>query len=224
MWIYDSGTATWNEQTEVVDGNLLVTGSIEAGKLNVTDLSAISANLGTIEVDSAHIANAAVETLKIAGNAVTVPAFANVITTYNIAKATTSAFDFPVQVTITRTGLPTVQPALFTVNFIATAYTSWSGGVTGGGTGTQTTTARIDFQLSLKRRTISTGAITFLAAFDPVTCFGLDQGTYVFNHLDTSTTEGTFEYFISLVSFNAYSGATHLVLPEHSITYLEVRR
>ena len=203
----------------------IAAGAVTAAKITVSELSAISADLGTIEVDSAHIADAAVETLKIGANAVTVPAFANVITTYNIAKSTfSSSFEFPAKVTVTRTGLPTVQPALFTVNFIATAYTSWSGGLTGGGTGTQTTTARIDFQLSLIRRTISTGAITFLAAFDPVTCFGLDQGTYVFNHLDTSTTEGTFEYFISLVSFNAYSGATHLVLPEHSITYLEVRR
>ena len=224
VWIYDSGTATWNEQTEVVDGNLLVTGSIEAGKLNVSDLSAISANLGTIEVDSAHIANAAVETLKIGANAVTVPAFANVITTYNIAKATTSAFDFPVQVTITRTGLPTVQPALFTVNFIATAFTSWSGGLTGGGTGTQTANARIDFQLLLKRRNISTLAINTVAVFDIVTVSGLHKGTYVFNHMDTSSTEGTFEYYVSLGGFNVYSGATHLIIVEQSITYLEVRR
>jgi hypothetical protein len=205
----------------------IAAGAVTAEKITVSELSAISADLGTIEVDSAHIADAAVETLKIGANAVTVPAFANVITTYHIAYSTYSPFspfEFPAKVTVTRTGLPTVQPALFTVNFIATAYTSWSGGVTGGGTGTQTTTARIDFQLSLKRRTISTGAITFLAAFDPVTCFGLDKGTYVFNHLDTSTTEGTFEYFISLVSFNVYSGATHLIIPEHSITYLEVRR
>ena len=224
VWIYDSGTATWNEQTEVVDGNLLVTGSIEAGKLNVSDLSAISANLGTIEVDSAHIANAAVETLKIAGNAVTVPAFANVTTTYNIAKATTSAFDFPVQLTITRTGLPTVQPALFTVNFIATAFTSWSGGLTGGGTGTQTANARIDFQLLLVRRNISTEAINFVAVFDTVTVSGLHKGTYVFNHMDTSSTQGTFEYYVSLGGFNVYSGATHLIIVEQSITYLEVRR
>ncbi len=47
--------------------NIILDGSVTANKLSVTDLSAISANLGTIQVD----------TLNIAGQAVTVPASAN---------------------------------------------------------------------------------------------------------------------------------------------------
>lgn len=70
VWIYSSTGDTWNEQEEVIDGDLLVTGTvttdaiatdaITAAKIDVTDLSAISANLGTIEVDTANIANGAV--------------------------------------------------------------------------------------------------------------------------------------------------------------------
>ena len=46
VFIY-SGTA-WNLQDEVIDGNLLVTDTITADKLNVTQLSAIAADLGTV--------------------------------------------------------------------------------------------------------------------------------------------------------------------------------
>lgn len=70
VWIYSSTGDTWNEQEEVIDGDLLVTGTvttdaiatdaITAAKIDVTDLSVISANLGTIEVDTANIANGAV--------------------------------------------------------------------------------------------------------------------------------------------------------------------
>lgn len=80
-FIYSSGS--WVSQAAFIDGNLLVDGTITSGKINVTDLSAISANLGTISVDTANIANAAitnakiddlaVNTIKIAGNSVTIP-------------------------------------------------------------------------------------------------------------------------------------------------------
>lgn len=46
VWIYNG--ATWVEQTEVIDGSLLVTGSVTADRLNVSQLSAITANLGTV--------------------------------------------------------------------------------------------------------------------------------------------------------------------------------
>ena len=42
VWIYDAGTSTWSEQTEVIDGNLLVTGSINASKIAISDESASS--------------------------------------------------------------------------------------------------------------------------------------------------------------------------------------
>lgn len=46
VWIYN-GTS-WAQQTEVIDGNLLVTDTITADKLNVNTLSAITADLGTV--------------------------------------------------------------------------------------------------------------------------------------------------------------------------------
>ncbi|WP_206461428.1 host specificity protein J, partial [Acinetobacter baumannii] len=48
-------------------------GYITADKIYATSLSAISADLGDIEVDNAHIKNGAVDTLKIKDEAVTVP-------------------------------------------------------------------------------------------------------------------------------------------------------
>jgi len=56
-----------------IGGELIVDGAITAAKMSVTDLSAISANLGSITVDTAHIANLSVTTLKIADQAVTKP-------------------------------------------------------------------------------------------------------------------------------------------------------
>jgi len=76
VWIYDEGSGpvpseSWQEQTEVIDGNLLVTDTVTADKIDVTDLSAISADLGSIEVDTANIKNLAVGTAKIQDGAVT---------------------------------------------------------------------------------------------------------------------------------------------------------
>jgi hypothetical protein len=51
-------------------GNKMVAKSITAGKLSVVSLDAISADLGTIVVGKANIADAAVSTLKIEGNSI----------------------------------------------------------------------------------------------------------------------------------------------------------
>jgi hypothetical protein len=42
VWIYTESTDTWNEQTEVIDGNLLVDGTITADKIAISDESANS--------------------------------------------------------------------------------------------------------------------------------------------------------------------------------------
>lgn len=42
VWIYDAGTDTWNEQEEVIDGDLLVTGSVTASKIAISDETASS--------------------------------------------------------------------------------------------------------------------------------------------------------------------------------------
>ncbi len=49
VWLYNG--STWAYQAEVIDGNLLVGGSIDATALNVDKLSAISANLGNVTVE-----------------------------------------------------------------------------------------------------------------------------------------------------------------------------
>ena len=49
----------------VIDGSGILTNSISADKIQVSNLSAISANLGTIQVDTANIANGAITTAKI---------------------------------------------------------------------------------------------------------------------------------------------------------------
>ena len=53
-----------------VTGELIVNGSITADKLKVTELSAITGNLGSITVDSANIRDLSVDTIKIKDNAV----------------------------------------------------------------------------------------------------------------------------------------------------------
>lgn len=42
VWIYDLGTDTWTEQTEVIDGSLLVTGSVTAAAIAISDETASS--------------------------------------------------------------------------------------------------------------------------------------------------------------------------------------
>lgn len=79
----------------VIDGSGILTNSVTADKLWVNNLSAISADLGTIRVDTAHIkdaavtnakiANLAVDTLKIQGNAVTVPIVAYTVAAVQVS-------------------------------------------------------------------------------------------------------------------------------------------
>jgi hypothetical protein len=49
VWLYNG--STWAYQAEVIDGNLIVGGSIDANALDVDKLSAISANLGNVTVE-----------------------------------------------------------------------------------------------------------------------------------------------------------------------------
>ena len=96
--------------------------------------------------------------------------------------------------------------------------------LTGTGAGTMTATANIDFQIGLRRRKISNGVVTNITTFPNVRSWGLTNCTYVFNYLDTTSGSGDYEYFLTIASFNVYSGAQYLVIGSHSITYLEVRR
>ena len=88
-------------QRRALGGELIVDGAVTADKISVTSLSAISANLGTIEVDTANIAEGAittaqigdlqVDTLKIKDRAVTAPHF---ISKAGIAPITLGPFNY----------------------------------------------------------------------------------------------------------------------------------
>lgn len=62
---FGAGTAvTWNSSgTVVLDGSLLVAGTVTAGKLNVSTLSAISANMGTITAGTISAGTVSASTL-----------------------------------------------------------------------------------------------------------------------------------------------------------------
>jgi len=47
VWIY-AGSSNWTEQVEVIDGDLLVQGTVTADRMNVTTLSSITADIGSI--------------------------------------------------------------------------------------------------------------------------------------------------------------------------------
>jgi hypothetical protein len=48
VWIYNLSTDTWTEQTEVIDGDLLVDGTITADKLIAQSISALGLTIGTL--------------------------------------------------------------------------------------------------------------------------------------------------------------------------------
>lgn len=48
VWIYNLGTTTWVEQTQVIDGSLIVTGTITADRLEAQSLSALGLTIGSL--------------------------------------------------------------------------------------------------------------------------------------------------------------------------------
>ena len=95
---------------KAMGGELIVNGAITADKISVESLSAISANLGTIQVDTANIADGAItnakigvaeiDTLRIRGRAVTVPYY---YTDTNPVSIDSRFGDFPVSSNGSRT-------------------------------------------------------------------------------------------------------------------------
>ncbi len=51
VWIYDSSDSSWTYQEFSFDGNVVVDGTITADKIDVTNLSAISATLGDVTIE-----------------------------------------------------------------------------------------------------------------------------------------------------------------------------
>ena len=48
VWIYDLTTDTWAEQTEVIDGNLIVSGTVTADRLESTEISTLGLTIGNL--------------------------------------------------------------------------------------------------------------------------------------------------------------------------------
>lgn len=94
--------------TTRIDGGNIVTNTVTADHINVTDLSAISANLGSIQVGSGNIANGAITNAKIGTAAITSANIANLtVDTINVKDGaiTTSIFGSGVSsLSITSTG------------------------------------------------------------------------------------------------------------------------
>jgi len=105
VWLYNSSTSSWNEQEEVIDGDLLVTGTVTSDKVvtNFIDAFTINANnitTGTLTADRINIDNitldtnlsnelvirtAGVDTNELSLNSVTIPTSAAVIGSSAIA-------------------------------------------------------------------------------------------------------------------------------------------
>ncbi len=68
VWIYDSGTSTWNEQNEVIDGNLLVTGTVtsdavETNFIDAFEIDAAKITSGLLEADRIQIDGVTLDTV-----------------------------------------------------------------------------------------------------------------------------------------------------------------
>lgn len=48
VWLYDASTAVWIEQDEVIDGNLLVTGTVTANSINADAITGKNVTVGTL--------------------------------------------------------------------------------------------------------------------------------------------------------------------------------
>lgn len=71
VWIYDAGTDTWNEQEEVIDGDLVVSGTITAAKIQANTITGDKLATTSIITSSAQIDNLIVNTAQIANGAIT---------------------------------------------------------------------------------------------------------------------------------------------------------
>lgn len=120
-FVYQSTAVTLPNGTVVPAGLYLdnaSVGYISASKIYADSLSAISANLGTILVDNAHIKDGAVDTLKIQNEAVTVPVGVKYTQDYVVPYASqirsTNTADFTQQLADWEAVLGTIATATLT--------------------------------------------------------------------------------------------------------------
>jgi len=65
VWIHNASLDLWNEQEEVIDGDLVVAGTITGDKVAASDVITNTAQIGDAIITSAKIADAAITTAKI---------------------------------------------------------------------------------------------------------------------------------------------------------------
>ena len=105
VWIYNATSLSWLEQVEVIDGNLLVSGTVTA---NAMDLNSITAANGAI-------ADLTVSTIKIQDQAVTFTSFIKINAIYNVSS--TTAWTNVADIVVPRTALvPGMVVGLFTAS------------------------------------------------------------------------------------------------------------
>lgn len=104
VWLFN-GTS-WDYQEFVVDGDIVVSGTITGNKLAATNIITSTAQIGNGLITTAKIGDAEVSTLKIAGRAVTIPA--TVDGTLKVGAGSSTWYDM-CSVTL---NLPEAQPIL----------------------------------------------------------------------------------------------------------------
>jgi hypothetical protein len=230
-----SGAATPTSPFEVYTTSRTVDGVTVPAGVYMENANITAANIKTLDVDVINldgvtldtsggqliVKNGGVNTTQIATNAVTKSAYANVATNYYYDHATyggsNSGSDLAITLTSTRTG----ELAIIRFIFKTSIFTSWTGGLTGGGTGTRSDTAGIDYQFAVRK--IVNGTPTVLG-FIPASFFHRGMSHYTNVYEFTDTLSGTVVYQPYIASFNVSNGASHLVVHDQIGQVLEVKR
>jgi hypothetical protein len=230
-----SGAATPTSPFEVYTTSRTVDGVTVPAGVYMENAKITAANIKTLDVDVINldgvtldtsggqliVKNGGVNTTQIATNAVTKSAYANVATNYYYDHATyggsNSGSDLAITLTSTRTG----ELAIIRFIFKTSIFTSWTGGLTGGGTGTRSDTAGIDYQFAVRK--IVNGTPTVLG-FIPASFFHRGMSHYTNVYEFTDTLSGTVVYQPYIASFNVSNGASHLVVHDQIGQVLEVKR
>lgn len=198
-------------------GAAAIRGTLAASQIQIDNVT-----LDTDASDQLIVRNGGVDTTQIALGAVTATGFGRVITTYTYDFTTYGGSTqtlLPLTLSITRTG----RPAIIRFIFHTECLTSWSGGLTGGGTATQSSTATLYHQIIIEAE-INGNPSNPLHTHVPDTnsIEGRAKFPYIVEFEDSLS--GSVVYKPYLSSLYGYGGASHLRISEMAVTALELRR
>lgn len=212
--VFTSGSTGWRISK---DGTAEFDAAVIRGELSADHIKIDNVTLDTNA--SNQLVIKAVDTDEIVVDAVTKSAYARVSTDYHYDHATyggaTLNTNLALNVTVARTG----RPALVRFIFITSVYTSWTGGLTGGGTGGQSDTAMVTYQFAIKK-TVNGGVSYHI----PSSFIFRGMSNYVNVVEFRDTVNGTATYQPYIASFNVYNNASVLNVLDQSVTVLEVKR